>query len=61
MSSEASVTLGVPQSSVHGPLLFLVYINDLASCARSSETCIFADDCVLYRHIKSSHDNDLLQ
>ena len=57
---EAAVTSGVPQGTVLGPLLFLVYINDLPACG-SSEARLFADDCLLYRTIKSQRDADILQ
>lgn len=54
------VTSGVPQGSVLGPLLFLIFINDLPSCVTSSIS-LFADDCVLYREVTNDHDVSCLQ
>ena len=51
---------GVPQSTVLGPLLFLVYINDLTT-GISSNIRLFADDCIIYREIKKDEDHAALQ
>jgi hypothetical protein len=59
-SDTAEVTSGVPQGTVLGPLLFLVFINDLPDCV-VSDVRLFADDCLLYRTIKSQTDADMLQ
>ena len=59
-SGIAPVSSGVPQGSVLGPALFLVYINDLPENLRSTPR-LFADDCLLYRVIESENDSRLLQ
>ena len=46
-SDWSAVSSGVPQGSVLGPILFLVYVNDLPTCVRSG-TKLFADDTKLY-------------
>ena len=59
-SDPVPVLSGVPQGSVIGPVLFLIFINDLPDNIRSSVR-LFADDCVLYRNIKSPIDCQILQ
>ena len=59
-SCSAPVTSGVQQSTVLGPLLFLAYINDLQSKVKAKAR-LFADDCLLYRHIKTDKDAESLQ
>ena len=59
-SDIASVTSGVPQGTVLGPTLFLIYINDIADNI-TSNIRLFADDCVLYRTINSTSYNITLQ
>ena len=50
----------MPQWRVLGPLLFLVYVNDIWRHVKSNIR-LFADDCIIYREIKDSSDIDKLQ
>ncbi|PFX25827.1 putative RNA-directed DNA polymerase from transposon BS [Stylophora pistillata] len=47
-SEELAITSGVPQGSILGPLLFIVYINDLPRCVKHCSVNMYADDTVLY-------------
>ena len=51
---------GVPQGSVLGPVFFQFFINDLPDNIGSS-VCLFADDYVLYKTVKSPMDCQILQ
>ena len=59
-SDPVPVLSGVPQGLVLGPVLFLIFINDLPENIRLSVR-FFADDCVLYRNIESPIDCQILQ
>ena len=59
-SSEAAVLSGVPQGTVLGPVLFLVFMNDIIQ-GSSSSIHLFADDCLAYHEIRSKWDCSALQ
>jgi ribonucleases P/MRP protein subunit RPP40 len=59
-SPRLPVTSSVPQGTVLGPLLFLIYINDI-TINIISEIRLFADDCILNRTITFISDCQLLQ
>ena len=48
ISDELTISCGVPQGSVLGPLLFLIYVNDFANCSKLLEFHLFADDSNLF-------------
>ena len=46
-SDIETIRCGVPQGSNFGPLLFLIYINDLPNCLETTHSNLFADDTIL--------------
>ena len=61
MSEWVRVWSGVPQGSVLGLVLFLVYINDIVDVIRSSDISLFADDAKLGHVVSSDNDRIKLQ
>ena len=61
MSNWHHVTSGVPQGSVLGPILFVIFINTLVEQINHSELFLFADDNKLFKIISSEYDALQLQ
>jgi hypothetical protein len=59
-SNWQKVLSGVPQGTVLGPHLFLLFINDIQE-AVSSKIRLFADDCLVYNNITNPEDEAQLQ
>ncbi|XP_075164172.1 uncharacterized protein LOC142236775 [Haematobia irritans] len=56
-SGTRAIYYGVPQGSILGPLLFMLYVNDICECVHFSELGIYADDIQLYNSSNYSLGN----
>jgi len=61
MSYAASIISGVPQGTVLGPVLFLIFINDITDCITKSTIRCFADDTRIMKSIGCEQDVIVLQ
>ena len=62
LSSSSRVVSGVPQGSVLGPVLFILFINDVTDCVSHSATVkLFADDLKLYSEISCPLQFNIIQ
>ncbi len=55
-SPRGYINSGVPQGSILGPLMFLIYINDLSDMVRNCRLYIYADDCSLFLPVHYNQD-----
>ena len=62
-SNQLPVSSGMPQGSILGPLLFLLYVNDVNDVVLSegSKLILYANDILLYRQIHTVQDYAVLQ
>ena len=61
LSVAALIISGVPQGTVLGPILFLIFINDITFCVTNSVIRCFADDTRIMKAISQTQDMPLLQ
>ena len=57
-SEATKMPVRIPQGSILGPLLFLIYVNDLPDCHLASDIILYADDTVIYYSTKNVSDLD---
>ena len=61
-SGFRNVTSGVPQGSILGPLLFVIFVNDMSKCVSlGTSIALYADDTKIWRRIERWEDHVILQ
>ena len=60
-SAWGKVTSGVPQGSILGPIMIIMYINDFTRCVKNSEMSLYADDSKIFKSIDTKSDCKSLQ
>ena len=61
VSNVLPVKSGVPQCSILGPLLFIIYINGMTSSIINANLFLFADDAKCFKNVDSYSEQQLLQ
>ena len=61
MSDWLQYTSGIPQRSILGPILFLIYVNDLPQCVQHYQIFLYTDDAKLFKRINFRLDCILFQ
>ena len=56
LSCPKPISVGVPQGSILGPLLFIIYVNDLPNCLRHCKIILYADDTLIHYSAKTVQD-----
>lgn len=61
VSGWVPIPSGVPQGSLLGPLLFVIFVNDINTCLQTSQLLCFADDMKIFARVSSVADAEALQ
>ena len=61
VSSKRSIEFGVPQGSILGPILFIIYVNDMSDLKGNSEIVQYADDCQYIHTGKVEEINQIIK